>query len=212
MSNDIKLICITGPDGSGKTTQITKLAEYFAYNNAHKVVAVTIWDLLLEPKLKTVIPFNSPREVDAYLGILDNLPRSLFLYHCFKQALESAYKKNPQVILLNAYWYKYFATEVVHGSERQILKQLAESIFPEPEVTFYLNLEPELAFERKTEAMLSSYETGFAAKRDKESFLNFQSQLQHELEKLAVEKSWVKIEATQSIKETTEQILAAIND
>ncbi|MEM7394790.1 MAG: hypothetical protein AAF492_20855, partial [Verrucomicrobiota bacterium] len=111
MSTDIKMICVTGPDGAGKTTQLTRLAEHYAYDSANKVVAVTIWDMLFDPDFKSCIPFKNPREVDAYLGALDAMPRSLFLFHCMLQALDSAIRKEPDVMLVNAYWYKYYATE-----------------------------------------------------------------------------------------------------
>ena len=43
------------------------------------------------------------------------MARGLFLYHCFYQALELAKNRKPDILILNSYWYKYYATEVAHG-------------------------------------------------------------------------------------------------
>lgn len=211
MSKTPRLICIAGPDGSGKTTQLTKLAEHFAFDNKNKVAAVTIWDMLLDPKFKELIAFKSPRQVDKYLGTLDPIARSLFLYHCMKQALALALQKDVDVILLNAYWYKYYATEVAHGGDATLLRTLAEQIFPEPELTLYLDVSPQESAQRKGDAMLSDYETGFAANKTQEAFIALQTVAQAELAKLSIEKGWKVIDGTLGADKITSEIMAAIH-
>ena len=44
-----QLICVTGPDGSGKTTQIARIAEALSRRGKQKIVPMTIWDMLLDP-------------------------------------------------------------------------------------------------------------------------------------------------------------------
>jgi FMN phosphatase YigB (HAD superfamily)/thymidylate kinase len=196
-----KLICVTGPDGSGKTTQITKLAEHLEKSGQHKVAAVTIWDLLLDPSCKGKIVFDDPGQVDKYLSILHPTSRALFLYHCFHEALELARKRGADVILLNAYWYKYYATEVAHGGDRALLRQLA-GLFPEPSLTFYLDVDPGEAFARK--AMLSGYETGFASPRSREAFVAFQDTAHGVLDGLAKELGWVRLDGRTPMARLTE--------
>lgn len=208
MAESPKLICVTGPDGSGKTTQITKLAERLARRGKLKVVAVTIWDLLLDPASKHKAGFRSPAEVDSYLEILHPIARGMFLYHCFYQALVQARRREPDVCLLNAYWYKYYATEVAHGGEAKGLRRLAD-VFPEPAVTFYLHVDPEEAFRRK--AHLSGYETGFANPKTKEAFVAFQTRAQGALGELKREKGWVELNGKESVDALTDSILARID-
>jgi len=196
-----KLICVTGPDGSGKTTQITKLAEHLEKSGQHKVAAVTIWDLLLDPSCKGKIVFDDPGQVDKYLSILHPTSRALFLYHCFHEALELAKKRGADVILLNAYWYKYYATEVAHGGDRALLRQLA-GLFPEPSLTFYLDVDPGEAFARK--AMLSGYETGFANPRSRDAFVAFQDTAHGVLDGLAKELGWVRLDGRTPMARLTE--------
>jgi len=211
MSKMPRLICIAGPDGSGKTTQLTKLAEHFAFDNRHKVAAVTIWDMLLDPEFRPLVGFSSPKQVDQYLGALSSEARSLFLFHCLKQALSMAIDKNTDVCLINAYWYKYYATEIAHGAKPELLKLLAEQLFPEPELTFYLELSPEESYIRKGESMLSSYETGFAEPKNKESFVAFQKVAQAELDVMANERKWIRIDGSLPAEKITERIIREIN-
>ncbi len=207
MDKQPKLICVSGPDGSGKTTQITKLAERLVRRGKLKVVAVTIWDLLLDPASKHKVAFRSPAEVDAYLEILHPTARALFLYHCFFQALVQARKREPDLCLVNAYWYKYYATEVAHGGDPETLRRVAE-IFPEPALTFCLKVDPEEAFRRKER--LSGYETGFANPRTKEAFVAFQTRAQQALEELAKSRGWVELNGRESMDSLTDAILARI--
>lgn len=207
MGTEPKLVCVSGPDGSGKTTQITKLAERLVRRGKLKVVAVTIWDLLLDPASKHKVAFRSPSEVDAYLEILHPTARTLFLYHCFFQALVQAQKREPDLCLINAYWYKYYATEVAHGGDPETLRRIAE-IFPEPALTFYLKVDPEEAFRRK--AQLSGYETGFAVPRSREAFVSFQKRAHAALEDLAKRRGWVQLNGKESADSLTDAILGKI--
>jgi thymidylate kinase len=200
-----RLVCVTGPDGSGKTTQIGKLAEALTRRGQGPVAAVTIWDLLLDPSAKGMTGFQSPGEVDAYLSLLHPTARALFLYHCFYQALELAYARRPKLCLLNAYWYKYYATEVAHGGDAELLLA-PTAVFPEPALTFYLSVSPEESGRRK--AGLSGYETGFADPPTPEAFVAFQRKAQVVLEQQAARRGWVRLDGKESVTQVTDLILA----
>ncbi len=206
MGSQPKLVCVTGPDGSGKTTQIAKLAERIERRGKRKAAAVTIWDLLLDPSVKSKVPFRNPAEVDAYLEVLHSTSRAMFLFHCFYQALELAKRRGPDVCLLNAYWYKYYATEVAHGGDPRTLRRLAE-VFPEPDLTFYLKVDPEEAFRRK--ARLSGYECGFPKERTQGAFVEFQIRAYRALDGLS--QGWVPLNGGESIDALTDQILARMD-
>ncbi|MEM7394062.1 MAG: hypothetical protein AAF492_17110, partial [Verrucomicrobiota bacterium] len=94
----------------------------------------------------------------------------------------------------------------------RILRELADAVFPEPDLTVYLSLTPDLAIERKTESMLSQYETGCAESPDRAAFLAFQEGCHRELEAVAEEKSWRRIDASQSIQQITDRIFSVINE
>ena len=203
-----RTICVTGPDGSGKTTQITKLAETLARQGS-KVAAVTIWDLLLDPSVQGKVLFAEPKDVDRYLGVLSSTARAHFLYHCFHEAMALAEKRPADVLLVNSYWYKYFATEVAHGGDRGLLRSLAAG-FPPPDLTFYLRVEPHVAFERKDR--LSGYETGFAKDASGDAFMAFQRTSLGVLDDLAKELDWVPLDGTRTAEELTAAMVTRLGD
>lgn len=204
MSKPCKLVCVTGPDGAGKTTQIMKISERLERKGGKKIAAVTIWDLMLDPTTGDKVLSRDPAQIDRYLGILTPTARTHFLFHCFHQALELARAKQPDLLLVNSYWYKYYATEVAHGGDPALLRQLAAG-FDEPSVTFYLRVSPEEAFSRK--AILSGYETGFADPKTEEAFVSFQRTSQATLEQLAGELGWIAIDGSEPADRLTELIL-----
>jgi thymidylate kinase len=204
----MKIICVTGPDGSGKTTQISRIAEILERGGTAEVAAVTIWDLLLDPSCKGKVLFDDPAAVDRYLSILHPTSRALFLYHCFHEALELGKKRGAKVLLVNAYWYKYYATEVAHGGDKRKLRELAEAIFPAPDLTFHLRIAPEQAFERKER--LSGYESGFAKTKNLEAFVGFQRTAHTVLDELAAELGWIALDAREPIAKLTDTIAGAI--
>jgi thymidylate kinase len=203
-----QLICVTGPDGSGKTTQIARIAEALAKRGKKKIVPMTIWDMLLDPTTRGRVAFKSPGELDAFLEVLSPMARMLFLAHCLYAALDLAVARKPDLVLVNGYWYKYWATEVAHGGDPEAMLGLMK-IFPEPALTFCLDISTEEAFRRKTKP--SGYETGFAAERTLEAFSSFQARARPPLERLANEKQWVRLNGNESVHALSEAIVNRID-
>lgn len=198
-----RLVCVTGPDGSGKSTQISALKSHLE-RRGFRAAEVTVWDLLADPSARSVVPFRSKPEVDAYLRILHPVPRSHFLFHCFSQALESAMRRGADVLLLNAYWYKYYAAEVAHGGRAETILRAA-STFPEPSFTFHLRIDPATAFRRKKR--ISGYESGWADPCTPEAFCGFQSRAHRALEDLSAGRNWIALEGTLPAETVTFEIL-----
>ena len=70
MASGPTLICVTGPDGAGKTTQIARIAEALSKRGKKKIVAMTIWDMLLDPSTRGRVGFKSPLELDSFLDLI----------------------------------------------------------------------------------------------------------------------------------------------
>jgi dTMP kinase len=196
-STPAMVICVVGGDGSGKTTQIARLTTFFS-EQERTVVPVTIWDAFVDPAVVSKLPFKRPSDVYAYLKLLGPVSRTHFFFHALHLALERAWDHTPDVLLLNAYWYKYFATEIAHGGDPALLRQLAAG-FPEPDLTFYLSVDPEEAFSRKTHR--SDYESGYG--RNEQTTLAFQRRAHEALHALAVEYSWIKLDGRSSPSDIT---------
>jgi thymidylate kinase len=171
-----QLICVTGPDGAGKSTLLENLQKELEGS-----VITTIWDLLTEPSLREYLPLRSASEIDIYLSKLHSISRSLFLMHCLKQALELAKRRKPTFILADSYWYKYYATEIAHGSSKEYLDKLV-SMFEPPDHIFYIDLPEEIISDRKQKYSL--YECGFEKERTQEDFRCFQKKAIGELQSL----------------------------
>ena len=137
------IACVTGPDGSGKSTQVAAVAGWLR-KEGHSVAISQIWDPMLDPAFAGRALFDSPAKADAYLELLDSTSRMYFLCHALQESLVRARARETDVVLLNAYWYKYHAVEVAHGGDAPTLRTI-NSVLPEPDVTFYLRIPPALA-------------------------------------------------------------------
>ena len=205
-SPPVMVICVVGGDGSGKTTQIARLTAFFE-EEKRKVVPVTIWDAFVDPTVASKLPFERPSDVYAYLKLLGPVSRTHFFFHALHLALERAWDRKPNVLLLNAYWYKYFATEVAHGGDPALLRQLAAG-FPAPNRTFYLSVGPEEAFARKTHR--SDYESGYG--RDEQTTMAFQRRAHEALQALAVEYSWTELDGRSSPSDITSTMIHQVEE
>ncbi|MEV6426671.1 aminotransferase class III-fold pyridoxal phosphate-dependent enzyme [Nocardia sp. NPDC051463] len=200
-----RLICIAGGDGSGKTTQVARIAAEFEAQG-QTVAAVTIWDAFLDPKVSSKLPWRSPAEIYGYLKLLSPLSRAHFLFHAMQLSFDLAAERGVDIMLANAYWYKYFATEVAHGGDPTVLRQLAAG-FPEPDRTFYLTVGPQDALGRKQ--LRSDYESGYG---DEEAFLAFQHRSHSALEALSEEFDWVRLDGTAAPADITAAVLAQLRE
>ncbi|KAA0024862.1 dTMP kinase [Antrihabitans cavernicola] len=197
-----RAICIAGGDGSGKSTQVAALATAFVEQGLTPAV-VTIWDVFDDPVMSAKLPYENAADVFAYLKVLSPRSRSHFLFHALHAALDLAEAKSPDVLLLNAYWYKYFATEVAHGGDPAVLRSLAAG-FPEPDLTFFLKISAETTLTRKDQP--SDYETGYG------DFLEFQRHSLRVLDQLSTDLGWTELDGTRDQDEITATILDAIGN
>jgi dTMP kinase len=161
---DKKLICITGIDGTGKSTLIKGVLKHFG-NFYH----ATIWDLMTSSAKG--LPFKSKTDIDDFLCSLTLDSRLLFLAHCLKYALDKAFESTANSILIDSYYFKYFATEKALGANEQLIHSL-ELSFPTPDLVIELLLPVENCSQRKNN--FSRYECGLAGEPDILSFINFQ--------------------------------------
>lgn len=212
----MRLICVTGPDGSGKSTLIADLATRLRSDSAVRAREVSVWDLIRAPDVQAVqssgvtlpsagqdhrpsFPID-PRRIDDYLGMLVPLARAHFLLHCWAEALERALRSDADVLLINAYWYKYLATEVIYGASEAVLEALTAGL-PEPDLVMYLDVPVATAAARKdgpagTTGRFSGYESGFPGNRDVQAFTAFQAKIQPVLVRWCAEREWTRLDGS----------------
>ncbi len=183
-SNHQQLICITGSDGSGKSTLIEHLLMQFP-----KAVECTIWAALADPDIRL---FSSKQSVDDYLCMLTPHARSLFLAHALLFSIEKALKTGAQHIFINAHYYKYFASELCLGADQKLITELI-TIFPKVHKTIFLNLSPEKAAERKIK--FSRYECG-CIQAGPAPFISFQNRCNPYLKEF-IQPGWLLLNAAE---------------
>jgi len=173
------------------------------------VASSQIWDPMLDPAFAGRALFDCPAKADAYLALLDSTSRMYFLCHALQESLVRARARKTDVILLNAYWYKYHAMEVAHSGDALTLRTISSAL-PVPDMTFYLRIPPSQAARRKDK--FTGYETGFAPARTAAAFESFQVVAAREMETLARELGWIALSGEEPAPAITEQIVTQLTE
>lgn len=183
----MKLICITGLDGSGKSTQVKLLADKLSNSRI-----VSVWDLIVRPEYQEWSIYKTPTNVEKYVMNLSPTSRSLFVFHSFNEAYERALKSDAEYLIFDSYWYKYWAIEQAMGSSKQ-LGDFLKTQYKEPDFIFYLDLPFKHLPNRKP--TISNYESGNKDKIDINNFIEIQKSAKEIIESFLPKKTiWIDAE------------------
>lgn len=198
----VPLLCLTGADASGKSTQAARMAAAWT-ERGMRVATASIWDALTDPIQRDTLPFDGPAGVHAYLASLGVYARIHFLFHALHVGLDLARRDEPDVILANGYWFKYAATEIAHGADPDVVVGLG-STFLEPEATVHLRIGVDSALSRRSE--FTDYEGGFG-----EDPVAFQTRAHRALDNLGKARNWTILDAGDDVDALTVKALAAFD-
>jgi len=190
------LIVIEGMDGSGRSTQITLLTEWlesegFAVETMglrrSGLVAKDI-DALLAENTITRMTLTLMYATDFY----DQLE------HRIIPALRSDF-----VVLADRYFYTLLARAAARGIERDYLNGLYEMAV-RPDLTFWLNVRPEVAFERefRKSHAISYWESGRDLSLSDDlfqSFILYQAKMKKEFEALSKNHNFLALDGEASV-------------
>ncbi len=202
-----QLVVIEGPDGSGRSTQIKLLTEWLE-GRGHAVQTMGLRrSRLLAPN------------IDALLGSNEIQPLTMALLYATDFCDQLANRIIPAlqggfVVLADRYVYTLITRAAVRGLDRDYLSTVYEFAM-DPDLLFYLDLSPTLAFERLFEKQnsVSFWETG----RDLdlspnlyESFVEYQQMLREEFGVQTEERSLSLIDGGQTVPEVNRRLRESI--
>jgi dTMP kinase len=192
------LIVLEGSDGSGRSTQVSLLTEWlesegFAVQTMglrRSLLVAEDIDGLLEENAVTRMTLALMYGTDFY----DQLERRIL------PALQSGL-----VVLADRYIFTLIARAAVRGISRDYLHGLYEMAL-RPNLTFWLNVRPEVAFDRefKKAHSISYWESGrdMSLSNDLfQSFIRYQSMIKREFEYLANRHGFIEVDAEGSVSE-----------
>lgn len=193
------LIAIVGADGAGKST-VTALGREQLIAAGYPTRRVDRWDIVDNPAYPTA-QFLAPdeRQVRSCAARMSSPPRLLFLLWAAAMALlEDQREPEPdEVTLLDGYWMKHAASEIAYGLDRGWVEDVARGL-PRPDLTVYLRVTPELAWERKGGRPFP-YECGMDMTCSQASFLAHQRKVHGVLDEWAEQQGWAVVDGAQPL-------------
>lgn len=204
----MEVITLIGADACGKDTQIASLKKHFEGQNK-KVQVITIWDSLAE--FSSINDKKSLQEiVETFLLKYEAHARSFFLLACLKNSV-SKIDATADIILLNGFFHKYWASEMAYGVESALWEKNISEFVPSDKV-FYLKTPIEQCLSRKTS--WSKYEQGlglFAKKIEKLSKVDFQKNLHANLDRIShTIENLIVIDGSQSVEKVFSDLVKEI--
>ena len=198
-----KLIVIEGADGSGRSTQITRLIE-FLEQGGHATLRVG---------LKHSSLVSEELEQAQQGNILSRITLSLFYATDFADQLENRILpalKAGFIVLADRYIYTLMARDMVRGMDEGWLKNIY-GLALAPDAVFYLQTSPENLVQRtfRKAQQLDYWESGMdlGLSRDMfDSFLKYQTLMAEQFKRLQKSYGFRMIDGNQSVEGIYEEL------
>lgn len=197
--NDLtgSLIVIEGPDGSGRSTQIAMLTEWLESTG----FAVQTIGLRRSRLLSKNIDKAMARNTAGRLAI--TLMYATDLYDQLENVMIPAMRANC-VVLADRYIYTLIARASVRGIGLPYLHGIYRLAL-KPHLTFWLNISPEVAFERefKKAGTISYWESGrdlYLSDDLYQSFVRYQAMMSSEFRRMARDEDFIELDAEAPIR------------
>jgi len=203
-----KLIVIEGADGSGRSTQISRLTTWLEAAGYPTVRVGLRQSALVSPELEKARQGNilSPRTMCLFYAtdFADQLEKVII------PALKAGF-----VVLADRYIYTLIARELVRGLEEEWLENIF-GIAIVPDAVFYLDVPPEELLQRTLAkyTALDYWESGMDLGLSRDiytSFLKYQALMQKAFQKLQKKYGFITIDGTLSIPEINQELKKRIS-
>ncbi|HWF39974.1 MAG TPA: hypothetical protein VG322_15730 [Candidatus Acidoferrales bacterium] len=197
------LIVVEGTDGSGRSTQISLLTEWLESEGFAVETMGLRRSFLVGEDIDALLAENSVTRMTLALmygtDFFDQLERRIL------PALRSGL-----IVLADRYIFTLIARAAVRGIGRDYLHGIYE-IALRPDLTFWLNVRPEVAFDRefKKSQIISYWESGrdMSLSNDLfQSFIRYQSMIKREFEYLSKRHSFIELDGEGSVSEVNREL------
>jgi dTMP kinase len=193
-----KLVVIEGPDGSGRSTQVTLLKEWLECAGfAVETMGLRRSDLL-------------SRNIDVALAhnVVTRLTLALMYATDFYDQLERRLLPAMRagfIVLADRYYFSLMARAAVRGIDRAFIEGIYEHAI-RPDLVFRLRVSPEVAFDRefRKSQVISYWESGRdmnLADNLYDSFVEYQRLMRREFDRLAKKNQFIDVEAEAPIRD-----------
>jgi len=201
------LIVVEGADGSGRSTQISLLTEWLESEGFAVETMGLRRSYLVGEDIDALLAENAVTRLTLALmystDFFDQLERRIL------PALRSGL-----IVLADRYIFTLIARAAVRGISRDYLHGIYE-IALRPDLTFWLNVRPEVAFDRefKKSQTISYWESGrdMSLSNDLfQSFVRYQSLIKREFEYLSKRHGFIEFDGEASVSEVNRALRTRI--
>ncbi len=205
------LINIIGSDGSGKTTQIQMLQPWIRDKFKCPVRVITKGDVFNFDRFPECRFFGCSYGELAHEILLEmkGESRALLQFFMLATAIRHYPQKEDEIVLFDGYWHKNYATEAALGIDPEWLRETA-SFFPIPDVSIFLDIEPEIIVSRIQH--FNPYECGGNFECSTSSFIENQTKVFSFLKSMSNDENWIVVNARQSTSAIFEEIKTVLSD
>lgn len=205
------IIAICGTDGSGKSTQINNLIKNNE-NRFNKVEVLDKWSILDKNKFPECRFIDTKLEdLRVDISHMEGYSRILFLFWSIYITLSKKdLSAKDSLFILDGYWMKHAASEIIYGCDEKIVKNLIE-VFPNPDITIYISTPIEETLKRKV-GDFTPYECGRDDEMKIESFKEHQNKLKELMDKWAKNYDWQIINGFNNKETISKEIDNLVNE
>lgn len=198
------IIALDGPDGAGKSTQVRDLVAW-VQDLGHTARVVGKWDIFVPGVVPQARFLRGTDQYDLRTCIAEmpSPARMLFLGWMNTTAATRAQECDADVVILDGYWGKHAAAELLAGCPPELVHAITAAIAPVDTIV-YLDVTPEEALRRKG-TDLAPYECGRDPECSPVEFLRHQTAVREVLLQWADTLGWTVVD-TRSREGTQEQL------